>query len=317
MLHNLDFTRDQESVYRSLVAVGTLSTEALARSCVLELPRIVAALAELQRSGLVTSHESPDGGLLWEPAPPSLALGALLAVRQDELRSVSAEIGKLDAAYRTAVARRGADDTVETVHGRDNIRHRFLQLQRGAKREVMSLSKGPAVAVRRADNPAELTAIERGVRIRVVVEPSVVEEDLSLLTLGLSMGEEVRVAAEVPTKLVIVDGEHALLPLHAEADSIAEHAVIVHASGLVSALSGLFEQVWQRARPLSGHSRGADDRAIQALMLAGLTDEAIAQRVDTSVRTVHRRVRRMMDRTGAATRFQLGWHLRDEAGEDG
>lgn len=313
MLHNLDFTREQEAVYRALVATGGRTASALARACVLELPHVTAALSALQSSGLVTSVESTEEGLLWEPAPPSLALGALLAVRQDELRSVSAEIGKLDAAYRTAVARRGADDTVEVVHGREDIRHRFLQLQRGARHEVMNLSRGRPVAVERADNPAELTVIERGVHIRVVVEPRAVEEDLSLLTLGVSMGEEVRVAAEVPTKLVIVDREHALLPLHAEEDRIGEHALIVHATGLVSALCGLFEQVWQRARPLSGHSGGSDDRAIQALMLAGLTDEAIAQRIDTSVRTVHRRIRRMMDATGAATRFQLGWHLRDEA----
>ncbi|MDT0409545.1 MULTISPECIES: LuxR family transcriptional regulator [Streptomyces] len=314
MLHNLDLDRSQETVYRHLVEAGTATAESLAQTCALELPRVVDTLEGLRAAGLVTRLGAGRAeALWWEPAPPQLALGALLAVRQDELRAVSAEIAKVDASYRTTVARRGSGDSLEVVHGPENIRHRFLQLQRGAKREVLNLSKGPAVAVRREDNPAELTAIERGVHIRVVVEPAVVEQDLSLLTLGVSLGEEVRVAAKVPTKLVVVDREHALLPLHQDPEDIAEHAATVHAPGVVGALSALFEQVWQRARPLSGHSRGDDDRAIQALMLAGLTDEAIAQRINTSVRTVHRRIRRMMDRTGAATRFQLGWHLRDEA----
>ncbi|MGW8883600.1 helix-turn-helix domain-containing protein [Streptomyces sp. NPDC055749] len=47
------------------------------------------------------------------------------------------------------------------------------------------------------------------------------------------------------------------------------------------------------------------------MMLGGLTDEAIAQRLGASARTVQRRIKRLMERAGADTRFQLGWHARE------
>jgi DNA-binding NarL/FixJ family response regulator len=72
--------------------------------------------------------------------------------------------------------------------------------------------------------------------------------------------------------------------------------------------------VWQDSTPLvldnphveAGPPMG-QDREVLSLLLAGLTDEAIARELDVTVRTVGRRVRQLMDAAGVNTRIQLGW----------
>ncbi|MFD7835401.1 helix-turn-helix domain-containing protein [Streptomyces sp. NPDC059761] len=49
-------------------------------------------------------------------------------------------------------------------------------------------------------------------------------------------------------------------------------------------------------------------RRILALLLAGLTDQAVATQLGVSPRTLQRRLRRLMDMAGVRTRMQLGGH---------
>jgi hypothetical protein len=50
------------------------------------------------------------------------------------------------------------------------------------------------------------------------------------------------------------------------------------------------------------------DRQILSLMLAGLTDQAVATQLDLSLRTVQRRLRHLQDLAGVKSRMQLGWY---------
>jgi sugar-specific transcriptional regulator TrmB len=49
------------------------------------------------------------------------------------------------------------------------------------------------------------------------------------------------------------------------------------------------------------------DLRILSLLLAGLTDAAAAKQLDVGLRTVQRRVKRLMELAGVSTRLQLGW----------
>ncbi len=53
---------------------------------------------------------------------------------------------------------------------------------------------------------------------------------------------------------------------------------------------------------------GADDLRLLRLLLDGLTDQAIAGKLDVGTRTVQRRVRDLIDVAGVHTRLQLIWH---------
>lgn len=93
---------------------------------------------------------------------------------------------------------------------------------------------------------------------------------------------------------------------------------MVHASGLLELLAGLFESVWREALPLRLEASevveeepdqpDATDLEVLSLLLAGLTDASVAKQLDLGLRTVQRRVRRLMELAGVTTRLQLGWH---------
>nr|WP_240966196.1 helix-turn-helix domain-containing protein [Streptomyces zingiberis] len=51
----------------------------------------------------------------------------------------------------------------------------------------------------------------------------------------------------------------------------------------------------------------ATDLRILSLLLAGLTDASAAKQLDLGLRTVQRRMKRLMELTGVSTRLQLGW----------
>ncbi|GGX25156.1 hypothetical protein [Streptomyces chryseus] len=123
-------------------------------------------------------------------------------------------------------------------------------------------------------------------------------------------------------KLVLADADLGLVPL-AVTPAGEPGAVLLHRSGLLDALDALFETVGRAAHPLElpGTAEGAEptveldaqgptdlDRSILALLLAGVTDLTTTTQLGLSPRTLHRRLRRLMDIAGVRTRMQLGGH---------
>ncbi|MFZ4136203.1 helix-turn-helix domain-containing protein [Streptomyces koyangensis] len=51
----------------------------------------------------------------------------------------------------------------------------------------------------------------------------------------------------------------------------------------------------------------SDDQHLLSLLLAGYTDRAVASQLGLSMRTVQRRVHRLLALAGVQTRLQLGW----------
>jgi hypothetical protein len=250
-----------------------------------------------------------------------VALGALLTRQRHELEQAELTAALLAEEYRAAAAEPSVHDLVEVVTGAAAVSQRFLQIQLGATDEVCALVTGTPVAVTGVDNDAEEQAAARGVRYRVVLERAVLDQPdgVTELTAALGRDEQVRVVDEVPTKLVVADGSLALVPLTVRSAEPA--ALVVHASGLLELLSGLFESVWRQALPLRLGERGvteegpdgpdAADLEILSLLLAGLTDASVAKQLGVGLRTVQRRVRRLMELAGVTTRLQLGWHAHE------
>lgn len=95
---------------------------------------------------------------------------------------------------------------------------------------------------------------------------------------------------------------------------------MVHPSGLLTALVHLFEREWAQGRPMFTTGAGVreepavdqqptdEELEVLALLLAGISDRRAASELGLSIRTVERRVRRLMDLSGVESRLQLGWH---------
>ncbi|MFF2652250.1 helix-turn-helix domain-containing protein [Streptomyces sp. NPDC058045] len=318
MLGAIGLNEVEESVYRALVSVGAADIPDLARRLTLGEYDTERTLRGLERHGLAAQSSARPGR--WVAAPPGVALGALLTQQRHDLKRAELAVALLTEDYRAQAAEPAVHDLVEVVTGTAAVAQRFDQLQLGASDEVCALVTGRPVAVTGMDNVAEEQAVGRGVRYRAVLERSVLSAPTGLVELAAAIGrdEQVRVVDSVPTKLVVADGALAMVPLTTR-DAVEPAALVVHASGLLESLTGLFEAVWRAALPVRlGAAGGAlieqpdgpdgTDLEILSLLLAGLTDASVAKQLDLGLRTVQRRVKRLMELTGATTRLQLGWH---------
>ncbi|MFE9603261.1 helix-turn-helix transcriptional regulator [Streptomyces hokutonensis] len=316
MLGAIGLDEAHESAYRALVSVGAADVPDLARRLTIGEYDTERALRRLELHGLAAQSTARPGR--WVAAPPGVALGALLTQQRHELEKAELAAALLAEEYRAAAAETAVHDLVEVVSGASAVTRRFLQLQLGASDEVCALVTGNPVAVTGMENDAEEQAAGRGVRYRVVIERAVLDlpDGRTELAAALGRGEQVRVVEKVPTKLVVADRTLALVPLTSHSAEPA--ALVVHASGLLELLCGLFESVWRDAHPLRPGASGAaeqepdgpdgTDLKVVSLLLAGLTDASVAKQLGLGLRTVQRRVKRLMELTGVTTRLQLGWH---------
>ncbi len=316
----LGLTPDETLAYSELVAMPSATVADLAAALSpfgTSLGDAHRLLRRLEEHGLVARLTGDERR--FAAAPPAIALGALLARRQDEVRHAEVELSRLEEVYRVAAAGRGPTDVVDVIRGEDAVRHRFEQLQLGARECVDAFVRPPVIVTSSQENSAEGQAVERGVQYRVVVERSMLEsQDVTVdeAVEATEAGEDVRFAEQVPLKLILVDCRLALLPLTSSGDVVG--ALLVRESTLLDALLALFENVWVRSTPLLVGTSGLagdvvehvddDDARVLGLLLAGLTDQAVAKQLGTSLRTVQRRVRALMDLAGVETRVQLGWH---------
>ncbi|MCU7724409.1 LuxR C-terminal-related transcriptional regulator [Actinoplanes sp. KI2] len=321
MLGSLGLAPEHEAVYRALAGRVRAGLTELGEILQVPTPEIEHVLSSLVRDGLV----QPAPGGAFAAAPPAVALGAMLSERRAELRAAELTMVTLAEEHRKAMAGRTISELIEVVTGVEGIRHRFAQVQHAACTQVRSFVTRPFAAVPPGANPVESQMLARGVRYRVAIdrsalaEPGVVAETMQSLRLGV----EVRVAESLPIKLILADDDLALVPLTVTPGE-DPGAVLLHRSGLLAAMDALFEIVWRHAHPLDASALGdptgeeagglavdapgALDRKILALLLAGLTDQAVATQLGLSMRTLQRRLRRLMDLAGVRSRMQLGWY---------
>jgi DNA-binding CsgD family transcriptional regulator len=207
-------------------------------------------------------------------------------------------------------------DLIEIVDGREAVNQRAQQIQMSATEEVIAMSK-PPYAGRTRINDAERAALPRGILFRFIYDEDALAAPghLDAIKEDVRSGEEARVIAELPLKLVVADRVIGLVPLTVDQPHV-EAALLLHASSLLDAFVMLFESLWDQAVPLrfndttsvedQQNSSGVDVEVL-SLAVAGLGDDAIAARLNVSVRTVHRRIRQMMTELGARTRLQMGF----------
>lgn len=300
------------AVYEYLIANPGSTVTSVENATGLGRAAVRRAVGSLVRLGLA----APDGLTrgAYSPAPPEMALGALILQHEDRLRQAESEMLVLGQHYREAQTRH--IDLVDVVRGADAVRQRFNQLQRGARQEVRMFIRDEVVAVSTEENVEEPEAIGRGVHYRFVLERARLEAPgiLDGVRSALAEGMQVRVAASLPIRMLVVDDEVAMIPLLAAGLDQSGGALLLKAGGLLDMAVSLFERTWHSAVPLSlgagdtvsEQVLGADERELLMLLSAGLTDRAIGKRLGVSQRTVQRRVQELMVHAQAESRLQLG-----------
>ncbi|MET8403927.1 sigma factor-like helix-turn-helix DNA-binding protein [Streptomyces sp900116325] len=206
-----------------------------------------------------------------------------------------------------AAAQNGAGDEVEITTGSDELGRWFVRLQQEARKEVITLDRPPYALT--TSNPLEAAALARGVVYRSVYAPEALEWPgvLGDIRELVHHGEQARVLPGLKVKLAIADRRLALMPLSLDLTDV--RAAVIRPSALLDALIAYWEMCWRQATPLDAPGEdpiGEEDRQLLILLVSGLKGEAIARQLGWSVRTMRRRMSRLLESLGAANRFQAG-----------
>ncbi|GAA4508296.1 helix-turn-helix domain-containing protein [Actinoallomurus oryzae] len=311
----------QEAVYLTVLDLPSVTCSDLRRRRP-DLPpeRIDAALDHLEKNGLVAHRTTPHDRYV--AVPPDIALLDWLQRRTSALLEAQSTIGTLTKRYQAVSRHEEPAALLEVVLGVSAL-DRWNQCLAGANREIRVFERPPYSELRPwvaagTANPIQMDLLAKGVRCRLIYDRAAIDArpNLDELREGIEGGEEARVVGELPLRMTLIDDQLALLPLRHE-HPVSEGMLLVRPSPLLTALSALFEAVWQQAPPLIIDcipGEGGEDPArldeslvvIAGLLVAGLSDQAVARHLGVSVRTVERRIQRLAAALGAKTRFQAG-----------
>jgi sugar-specific transcriptional regulator TrmB len=309
----LDVSIEEQKVYEFLLANPGSTAPDVARETRWTSRRAGHVLKSLEAKGMVNCL--PERTPRYLPTPPEVALDLLTTRKQEELQRARVIAQRWQAKVRQAPFE---EQPIEIITGREAISHMFQHMHRRACQEMLCLERPPYVISPTYHYFAvQQQAMARGVVLRNIIDASVLDSPgkAEALRKEVADGENIRVLANLPMKLVIADRRTALIPLTLE--QARDIALVLRPSLLLDALCELFEILWERGTPFGTaavsvrlaekNRRSIDVDRLVSLLAAGMNDKSISQELGISARTLERRILELATHLGARTRFQAGW----------
>jgi DNA-binding NarL/FixJ family response regulator len=207
---------------------------------------------------------------------------------------------------QTSTVRGDAEFIARAGHLFDAVHEEFVL----AARDLSTWSQPEirSAIARRVHSPGK-----DGVTVRKMWSPLVLADEAQrahLLRLGTA-GTHVRISsAPLPHETMILDRRVAILA--GQPSPAGREYTVTTSPVLVSGVYSLLSAAWEAAIDLDACLRGEvpelapEAREVLRALGAGLTDEAAARRLGTSLRTYRRRVAELMAALEAGSRFQAG-----------
>jgi DNA-binding CsgD family transcriptional regulator len=308
----LGFSSQEETIYRLALRNSGSPLPALAGLAALRVGELREHLNRLAAVGLL---DLSDDRVVAHP--PQEALARLVGVesrkvrsRSDQLDAVRDLLPSLSADHLASSVPEGEPVTIEVVSGND-VAKAFRSLSAASFGEMLWLRPDPWRVPAVGEIDAWVVDLLRsGRRSRAVYSVDVLRKAPDSLRARAEAGEQVRVLRHVPIRLAVMGGSAALI---GEGFNIADdRRLVLRHQSLVAALTLAFEGLWEKAAPVPGLGGEAtdedagDERMLFGQLASGAKDEQIARVLGVSVRTVRRRIARLLDDLGADSRFQAG-----------
>ena len=315
-LRLLGLPQQAAEVYVAMLATGRTTAGGLAEHLGWKAEEVAEPLGRLTDLGLA----APSGPDRTETVPvePTIALDYLAHTGSARLRRAHTAAANAYRDYRRSVCPQATDDLVEVITG-PRITELIVHAEATVESEVLRFDS-PPYHIPASANPTEVDNLHRDVEYRVVYSKSAVE-DRSYYTGNIqpciAAGENARVLPTVPVKLTVFDRRLAIVSMSFVEAEVNDSLLVVRPSSLLSALLGLFESSWRSAFPMHLSDRVPSALRpvhirILELLGSGLTDDAIAELLGISRRTLSRHFEQLNQRAGALSRFQLALYAARE-----
>ena len=248
-------------------------------------------------------------------------LNLLIARLEEHGDSLARELAVLSSFYDQM---EGEHPSVplEELNGLKTINEAIEEAAGTCSEEVLTAQPGSRSrqALEQALKRAE-PVLTRGVRMRTLYQHPArfSEATKEYVTSATRLGAEVRTMDEIPSRLMVFDRRTALL----SASQDRQYAVLIRHPAVVCFLVEAFERDWGRASPYGtgyqvqepGRKLNMVQEAIMRLLIEGVSDDAIARRMNLNVRTCRAHIAKILKAYGAQSRVQAAYLMgRSEAG---
>ena len=315
MLEAFELDHVEELLYLALVDAPSHTADELAKLAGTTPDRAAQILDRLESAGLIT--RLPGTPRQYCAIEPSIGLTGLVADQDERVRQAQEQAQRARLTAHQLAERfrlRGARhplELIEVVIGTEAVRERVFQLERMVQTEMRGIDMPPYAS---PTNEPLFDLLGEGKQVRFLYDRSALDlpGKLEQIEGFRAAGEEGRILAGAPFKLIIADERLAIIVLTEASGGVAS-ALAIGPSTLLDGLSRMFETLWRLATPLrptdsrpDADPPSPDDSQLLALLAAGMTDKTIARRLGVNIRTAQRRAQQLMERLGAETRFQAG-----------
>ncbi|MFJ6480988.1 LuxR C-terminal-related transcriptional regulator [Streptomyces sp. NPDC091682] len=257
----------------------------------------------------------PDGPYRHEALSPGLAAISLTAASHVQVHELMRridttrrELGPLGPLYERHLRRELEGSATELLTDGEAVRHRLAELSAQVRHSVLTVhpTLGSPETLRAA-RELDRDLLDRGVRYRTVVPHTArrQREALHHMTLLGGLGAQVRTAAVIPGRLILLDEDIAVVPTGTGG------AAVLRDPTVVTFLTVIFDHIWEHARPVTVNGEGDEvledvEMAVLRHLERGRSDDFIARKLAVSTRTVRRYLAGLCEKLQVETRFQLG-----------
>jgi sugar-specific transcriptional regulator TrmB len=254
LLTELGLTVNEARVYLALLRLERPTAAEAATAAGVPRPKVYEALQALEGRGFSKSIAGRVRRFV--PVAPETALRGWLSHREHERAEMSerdqVRVEALGQLLPAPISETDAEvaDFIGAISGQVATTEALDDLVSGTTRTLEIMLQPPFVQPRPRWNVMEVQALARGVQVRAIYTPEALEDARRFEDI-VRYGGQVRMLAELPMKLMVRDGEEALISLRdAGTGAQSVTTVAIRHPDLVAPLSALFEQQWRKARAL-------------------------------------------------------------------
>ncbi|MFD9328177.1 LuxR C-terminal-related transcriptional regulator [Streptomyces sp. NPDC060065] len=269
-------------------------------------------------SGLLEPDLEDMGRL--RPVAPAIALPRLLHTTAEDIARQRRREARLAEAFEPLMRIDGGSTasadtpTISVLSGFQRINLAITQAMAHATTELLAIQphNGRNTNALAESMERDQALLDRGARIRTLYQHTLRHSPVVAARYELLKGDvEARTLDEVTERLLIVDGTVAFIPANKDRTLALE----VRNPALITFFATTFERLWRLATPMYPQAaqqptlNGITPRqhSIAGLLIEGLTDAAIADRLGLNIRTARVHIAKLAATLGSESRAQLGY----------
>ena len=254
-LIKIGLTESEAKIYLNLIKKKSFTASEVSKLSGISRSKTYEILNQLVQKGLCV--EILGSVKKYSPTNPETAFKGLEQKIQQELENKKIILSNLSESLSPLFHSKKENshplDYIQVIREKNRIVEKVESLERIAKEEVLFFNKAPyAINMGTRMNEEEFRSLKRGVKYKAICE--VVEarklDFIKRMEMYVEGGEELRVANELPLKMIIFDERIVLFALRDKINSIPTlTTMVIEHSDIAKAFKIIFESIWEKAMP--------------------------------------------------------------------